>query len=244
MKFLGYIFIRNAFIFNLMGGNILQSDIILAISFTLAFISLVALIFTDKKILFGIITLLLFVFFYRSKILEGDANLYTILAFVSGVLLLSLELFIPSFGIIGVVGIILTVYSLFDSFDNNKFSFLVLLSTAAAVIISVTIFVKLGFSAKIFDKAILNNTLSKERGFNSKKDYRQYLGKIAITKTILRPTGTILVEKIPLDAKTDGEFIKKDRKVLIKAIKDGHIIVEEIKEDWLCHLLVGWLYQF
>lgn len=209
----------------------LENELILAITFTLAFISLVALIFTDKKVLFGIITVLLLIFFYRSNMINGNASIITILAFVSGVLLLSLELFIPSFGIIGAVGIALTVFSLFDSFDNNKTSIIVLLTTASSIVISVTAFVKLGFRAKIFDKAILLNTQSKERGYNSKKDYSTMIGHIARTKTILRPTGVIVYDNIPYDAKTNGEFIRKDVDVIIKSIRDGHIIVEENREE-------------
>lgn len=41
------------------------ADILLALSFSLAFISIVAIFFTDKKILFSIIALVLFAYFYR-----------------------------------------------------------------------------------------------------------------------------------------------------------------------------------
>ncbi|MDD7305630.1 MAG: NfeD family protein [Peptoniphilaceae bacterium] len=209
----------------------MANDLILAVSFTLAFICLVALIFTEKKILFAILSLGFFIFFYRSNLISGRADLTTVLIFISGVLLLTLELFIPSFGIIGIVGAILTGYSIFDAFDNSLTSFIVLLTTAAAVLISVTVFVRLGFKAKVFDKAILENGQTKERGYNSKKDYSNLVGKIGFTKTILRPTGVIVFDGTSYDAKTKGDFIKKDKKVIVREIKDGHIIVEEIKED-------------
>lgn len=207
------------------------NDLILAISFTLAFICLVAIIFIEKKILFALLSLGFFVFFYRSNLIQGRADLTTILIFISGVLLLTLELFIPSFGIIGIAGIILTGYSLYDAFDNKLTSLIVLLTTAAGVIISVTIFVRLGFNAKIFDKAILTDVQSPKRGYNSKKDHSNLIGKIGFAKTVLRPTGVIVVEGNSYDAKTKGDFIKKDKKVIVREIKDGHIVVEELKED-------------
>lgn len=207
------------------------SDVILAISFTLAFICLVALIFTDKKILFALLSLGFFIFFYRSNLLQGRADLSTILIFIAGVLLLTLELFIPSFGIIGVGGIILTGYSIFDAFDNSMTSIIVLLTTAASVLIAITIFVRLGFTAKVFDKAILADVQTKERGYNSKKDYSSLLGKTGISKTVLRPTGVVLIDGDSYDAKSKGDFIQKDKKIIVKEIIDGHITVEEIKED-------------
>lgn len=209
----------------------LANDIILAMSFTLAFICLVAIMFTEKKILFTVLSLGFFIFFYRINLLQGRADLTIVLIFISGVLLLTLELFIPSFGIIGVAGILLTAYSVFDSFDNNLTSFIVLLTTAAGVILSVTTFVRLGFRAKLFDKAILTEVQTKERGYNSKRNYTSLIGKIGVAKTTLRPTGVISVDETSYDAKSNGDFIKKDKKVIIKQIKDGHIIVQEIKED-------------
>ena len=53
------------------------------------------------------------------------------------------------------------------------------------------------------------------------------IGKSGITKTILRPTGRIEVEGNAYDAKSDSDFIGKDREVEVVAIKDGHIIVKE-----------------
>lgn len=144
-------------------------DILLALSFTLAFICIVAIIFTDKKILFTLIAIALFIYFYKSNLDRGEADMMTIIAFISGILLLAIELFVPGFGIMGISGIILTTYSLMDSFDNSLFGILILLITAASIFLSVTIFVRLGFSANLFDKAVLVNTQTKERGYNSKK---------------------------------------------------------------------------
>ena len=144
--------------------------------------------------------------------------------------LLSLELFIPSFGIIGFVGAVLTIRSVFDALDNNGTSIILLLSSAAAVLITVTIFVRLGFSAKLFDKSILKNGQSFEKGYSSKKDLSYLVGKTATTKTILRPTGVITIDDSSYDAKTNGEFIQKDKKVKIKSFTDGHLVVESIKE--------------
>ena len=123
-------------------------DILLALSFTLAFICIVAIIFTDKKILFTLIAIALFIYFYKSNIDRGEADMMTIIAFISGILLLAIELFVPGFGIMGISGIILTTYSLMDSFDNSLFGILILLITAASIFLSVTIFVRLGFSSQ------------------------------------------------------------------------------------------------
>lgn len=205
----------------------LANDITIALSFVLAVISLISLLFTNKKILFGILTLVLFGFFYYQNTVYNVADNMTILTFVMGITLLALEIFIPSFGVIGVVGIILTVYSVMDSFSDNTMGVLVLIATALAIILTVTIYVKLGFSSDLFNNFILSSTNSSERGYNSKQNRADLVGKTGISKTILRPTGRIEVDGIPFDAKTEGDFIGKDREILVIAIKDGHIIVRE-----------------
>lgn len=205
----------------------LENDLIIALSFVLAVISVISILFTEKKVFFGILSLLLFGFFYYQNTIYNVADNMTILTFVMGITLLAIEIFIPSFGVIGIAGLILTMYSVMDSFASTQMGFLILIVSALSIILTVTIYVKLGFDRNLFDRFILKNTNSSERGYNSKNNHSVLLGKSGVTKTILRPTGRIEVEGNAYDAKSDSDFIGKDREVEVVAIKDGHIIVKE-----------------
>lgn len=205
----------------------LNHDIIIALSFVLAVISLISVLFTEKKALFGILTLVLFGFFYYQNTKHNIADNMTILTFIMGITLLALEIFIPSFGIIGIIGIALTGYSVIDSFENSTTGILILVVSAIAIILTVTIYVKLGFSRDLFNRLILTNTNSRNRGYNSKADYSKLVGMTGISKTILRPTGRIAIGENVYDAKSMSDFIAKDTEIEVVAIKDGHIIVKE-----------------
>ena len=205
----------------------LENDLIIALSFVLAVISVISILFTEKKVFFGILSLLLFGFFYYQNTIYNVADNMTILTFVMGITLLAIEIFIPSFGVIGIAGLILTMYSVMDSFASTQMGFLILIVSAIAIILTVTIYVKLGFDRNLFDRFILKNTNSSQRGYNSKNNHSVLIGKSGVTKTILRPTGRIEVEGNAYDAKSDSDFIGKDREVEVVAIKDGHIIVKE-----------------
>lgn len=205
----------------------LAHDIIIALSFVLAVISLISVLFTEKKALFGILTLVLFGFFYYQNTKHNIADNMTILTFIMGITLLALEIFIPSFGIIGIIGIALTGYSVIDSFENSTTGILILVVSAIAIILTVTIYVKLGFSRDLFDRLILTNTNSRNRGYNSKADHSKLVGMTGISKTILRPTGRIAIGENVYDAKSMSDFIAKDTEIEVVAIKDGHIIVKE-----------------
>ena len=205
----------------------LNHDIIIALSFVLAVISLISVLFTEKKALFGILTLVLFGFFYYQNTKHNIADNMTILTFIMGITLLALEIFIPSFGIIGIIGIALTGYSVIDSFENSTTGILILVVSAIAIILTVTIYVKLGFSRDLFNRLILTNTNSRNRGYNSKADYSKLVGMTGISKTIFRPTGRIAIGENLYDAKSMSDFIAKDTEIEVVAIKDGHIIVKE-----------------
>lgn len=205
----------------------LANDVIIALSFILAVISLISVLFTEKKILFGILTIALFGFFYYQNSVYNMADSMTIVTFVMGISLLALEIFIPSFGVIGIIGAILTIYSVIDSYENSGIGLAILVTSALAIVLTVTIYVKLGFSNNLFDSYVLNNENSSKRGYNSKKDYKDLVGKTGITKTILRPTGRIDIDGRSYDAKSNSDFIAKDKEIEVDAIRDGHIIVKE-----------------
>ena len=204
------------------------NEIVIALSFVLAVISLISILFTDKKLLFGIITLILFSYFYYQNSKYNVADNMTILIFIMGVTLLALEIFIPSFGVIGIIGLILSGYSVMDSFSDSRMGILVLVLTALAIILTVTIYVKLGFDRSLFDRMILSNTNSSTRGYNSKTNYDNLVGKSGLSKSILRPTGRIEIDGNIYDAKSESDFISKDRNILVTRIKNGNIIVKEI----------------
>jgi hypothetical protein len=204
------------------------NEIVIALSFVLAVISLISILFTDKKLLFGIITLILFSYFYYQNSKYNVADNMTILIFIMGVTLLALEIFIPSFGVIGIIGLILSGYSVMDSFSDSRMGILVLVLTALAIILTVTIYVKLGFDRSLFDRMILSNKDSSTRGYNSKTNYDNLVGKSGLSKSILRPTGRIEINGNIYDAKSESDFISKDRNILVTRIKNGNIIVKEI----------------
>ena len=53
------------------------------------------------------------------------------------------------------------------------------------------------------------------------------IGKTGKSKTILRPTGRVEIDGISYDAKSDSDFIGKEKDVEVTGIRDGHIIVKE-----------------
>ncbi|WP_299035440.1 NfeD family protein [uncultured Anaerococcus sp.] len=206
----------------------LGNDLLIATSFILAVISLICILFTEKKVLFGVISVVLFAYFYIANAKYNIADNVTIIAFIAGISLLSLEIFIPNFGIIGVAGLALTIYSVMDSFTNPQTGIFVIIATGLAVVLTMTVFVKLGFRANLFDNYVLETNHKAKAGAHKTKDKNELIGSIGTTKTILRPTGRIEIDGEIYDAMARAEFIEKSKVVSVIDVKDGHIIVKEM----------------
>lgn len=206
----------------------LGNDLLIATSFVLAVISLICLLFTQKKLLFAGIAAILFAYFYIANAKYNIADNVSVLTFIVGISLLSLELFIPSFGIIGVTGLALTTYSVMDSFENSQMGLFVIVATGLAVVITMTIFVKLGFRVNLFDSYVLDVGQKSKANKKPVKDLTSLIGCVGITKSILRPTGRIEIDGEFYDAMARAEFIEKETVVTVSDVKDGHIIVKEM----------------
>jgi len=57
------------------------------------------------------------------------------------------------------------------------------------------------------------------------KDYSALTGKIAVTDTDLRPSGTVLIDDEIYEAKTEGEFIEAGRGVRVTRVQGRKIFV-------------------
>jgi membrane-bound serine protease (ClpP class) len=57
------------------------------------------------------------------------------------------------------------------------------------------------------------------------KDHSALLGKIGVTDTEMRPSGTVLIDNEIYDAKTDGEYIEAGRGVRVSRVRGKKIFV-------------------
>jgi membrane-bound serine protease (ClpP class) len=68
----------------------------------------------------------------------------------------------------------------------------------------------------------------KNEGYIASRDYGQYLGKIGVAISPLRPAGIALFEGERLDVVSDGDFIEKDIPVEITRVDGYRLIVRPI----------------
>ena len=60
------------------------------------------------------------------------------------------------------------------------------------------------------------------------KDYTALIGKIGVTDTDMRPSGTVLIDNEIYDASTDGEFVETGRGVRVTRVSGRKIFVRRV----------------
>lgn len=169
--------------------------------------------------------LLYFVPYY----LNGLAENWEIIAFVIGVALIALEVFvIPGFGIAGISGIALTVGSLvLVMLNNDMFDFSFVAAEKLFQAIITTLLGLLGgiilmffggvrlTSSKVFQRIALQDKFERTQGYTSNFKTQSFIGKKGITYTVLRPSGKVMIEDELYDAYTRGNYIDSGVEVIV-----------------------------
>ena len=174
-------------------------------------------------------------FFWGHRLLNISAD-YAALAFIAGVALLLIELFvIPGFGIAGIAGIGLMLGSVFFVFRSAYKFETAVFTLSSAIILAFALAIALSYllpRTRAWNHLILSAAMDSGSGFHSapREDFQVYVGKTGLALTPLRPAGTVRVDDTRLDVVTAGDFIGRDTPVKIINVEGSKIFVEAIDE--------------
>lgn len=193
--------------------------------------ALVIEIFTSGFGIAGVIALLAFALYFGGSFFAGFARAEYILVFVLGIVLLGAEVFTAGFGILGAAGLLCVALSIVLSAASFTQG---LLTLGIALLLSIVIIlVSFRFLRKssLWDKIILSDSETKERGYVGPKDLSGYLGAEGVAVTPLRPSGTVqLADGVRLDALTDGIYIAAGTEIIVTGTSSGSVVVAEKKD--------------
>lgn len=151
-----------------------------------------------------------------------------VLLILSGLLLLFFEVFIPG-GVLGTLGVLcFLAASIIGYRDYGLFEGLGIF--AMSVFVTVAFFV---FEFKILTKTplgksfFLKEKVKERNAFQSPQD--DIVGVLCEAQTDLSPTGIILLDGKPYEAKSQDGFIKKGTQLKVVGKQSFHILVSNIK---------------
>lgn len=151
---------------------------------------------------------------------------FPIILQVAGIFVLLAEVILPSGGVLTILALGCFGYSLYSVFTNVSMS-VGMMFVAADVIILPIVLIS-GLKLLAYSPVALRKSLKKTDGVTSQSEkLGGYMGKTGTTVTNLRPAGTARIDGRRVDVVSRGEFIEKDKPVLVIAVEGNRVVVRE-----------------
>lgn len=154
------------------------------------------------------------------------ANLPILVFFILGLVFLTIEVFMPGFGLPGITGIVMEIVSIVMTFRTH--GGLAALGITLIILAVMGIVISLSLRHFRHSSVILNETESVADGYVAVKDMEVFVGKEGMTTTVLRPTGMAEFEGVKLNVQADGEYIPKDIRVRVERVEGTRVVVRRM----------------
>src|SRR5699024_1925453 len=210
--------------------DVVTSPVVAFLLLSIFFLGVVYQLFSQRVNIIGILAVLSIFIFFSGHLLTGGGNMLTlILILLSGFLIL-IEFFVIG-TLLGLIGIIVFGVSILPVSGNAVLYSIFLAVILIMVIIEWVIFVKhKKRKISFLNRLILNDATDKDSGYTSFDDRSHLVGEIAVTHTVLRPSGTIRLGDERIDAVAEGSYIPSDVKVKIIFVEGTRIVVRPTED--------------
>lgn len=176
----------------------------------------------------GILGVTAFGLYFFGNYIAGFAGLETGALFIIGLVLMALELFIPSFGILGILGSVCLVAGVVRAAYDTQHALRTLGIAFLAALVLIVIVVWIFKERGIWNRFILRDELTTEKGYSSVTERKELLGLEGTSLTPLRPAGTAVIGTERIDVVTEGGFIKADTLVKVIKVEGTRVVVAEV----------------
>jgi membrane-bound ClpP family serine protease len=149
-----------------------------------------------------------------------------------GIVLVLLEVFIPSGGILAVLAtaaIIAAIYLGFREGTNTGFVFLVVVVVAvpAMTILGLKVFPRTPIGRKVILEPEVETSTQRGRAGVDDEDFSRLMGKSGRTATPLRPSGIVEIDNERYSAVAEGEMIDKGVEVEVVRVEGNSVVVDQ-----------------
>ena len=211
-------------------ARFISDPIIVPILLSIASLGLILELYSPGFGVPGAMGLIALGLFFFGHLVVGLAGMESLILLGIGVILIIAEFFLPG-GISGILGLAAVIGSILIAGGNIvNMGIAVLIAITVAIVGMVIIMKFFKKQLKLLNKIVLTDATTTERGYVSNLNRHDLVGRIAITMTPLRPSGTIRIDNERIDAVSDGSFIAKDKKVIIIKAEGSRIVVREARE--------------
>ena len=206
----------------------LTEPLMITVLLTIAGVAIVYELFSSKFGISGFIGLFALLLFFYGHFQAGLAGFGTIALFAIGIMLIFLEFFLPG-AISGTLGLAALIASLFLAGDSPLYMGISIFISIGISVALIMIMVKvLGKKMVLFNRMILFDKAGNEQGYVSNVNRTDLLGKEGIALTVLRPSGTAIINNERIDVVSEGGFVDQNRKIKVIKVEGVRIVVREL----------------
>lgn len=159
---------------------------------------------------------------------------FMIALFIFGGILMILELIMPGFGVAGIAGIVSLIAGIVvgsSVLTSGQLAVVIFLVFVFIVIMVVLLYRSAIRNGRLSRLLFLRTRASKDEGYTSSKSYEDMVGRVGVSTTNLRPSGTGDFDGIKMDIIADGQYIPKGTKIKIVRVEGFRILVEQVHDD-------------
>lgn len=165
--------------------------------------------------------------FWGGQYTRGLVELYHIAVFLGGILMIIVEILLPTVGLLAGIGVAAMLYSIVLALGGDIGALSALgISLLLSIVIFMLIVSRLP-SSRLWNKVVLRDSSRAERGFVSTQEHPELVGKIGEVLTELRPSGTARIDGQPVDVISEGSFIPKGTQIVVLSVNGSRVIVRE-----------------
>lgn len=165
--------------------------------------------------------------FWGSQYTRGLIELYHIAVFLAGVLMIIVEILLPTVGLLAGLGVAAMLYSIVLALGGDIGA---LAALGIALVISIVLFLLIVSrlpSSRLWNKIVLQKSSCTEEGYVSAAEQAELVGKTGEVLTELRPSGTARIDGRPVDVISEGAFIQKGKSIVVLSVNGSRVVVRE-----------------
>ena len=164
--------------------------------------------------------------------LESSWSLIVV-AFALGVIFAVAEVFLPSGGVLTLLSVASFIAAVVAGFTMGRTEGIVTLAIVV-ILAPTTLYVTLRIwpHTPIAKRIILAGPSSTGKaGDLVDLDPAELVGKVGVAKTLLRPSGKMVLGDRKIDCVTEGDLVQAGRKVEILEVHGARVVVRAVEED-------------
>jgi membrane-bound serine protease (ClpP class) len=202
--------------------------------FTIGFWCLIIEFFIAGFGILGWLGLTCLALFFGGHLFAYLAGLETLILFAAGIVLLMLEAFvIPGFGLTGISGILCVCFSIIMVFGGVYTAMHAMAQMLVYSAVIMLILYKWGPKFKLLDKFVLKEQLTTAQGCVaiSPNEFNHLLNLEGVAVSPCRPAGIVKIGDERYDVVSDGDFIEKGARVIVRKVEGNNIVVRQITAE-------------